>query len=107
MQGYFRHFAWQSITSEQFLKYLNENLLSSYPEKYSREQAAEWLYEPGVPADFQPPRSVNLDQSAQAAANWARGELTLEHMHAEDWSPQATVHFINYLPAKMTKKGST
>ena len=101
MQGYFRHFAWQSITSEQFLKYLDENLLSSYPEKYSREQAAEWLYEPGVPADFQPPRSVNLDQSAQAAVNWARGELTFEHMHAEDWSPQATVHFINYLPADL------
>ena len=60
IMAYFQAFAWQSITTETFLDYLDEHLLSTYPGIYTRAQAGEWLYEPGVPADFQPPVSATL-----------------------------------------------
>jgi aminopeptidase N len=102
LMAYFRHFSWQSITTEQFLDYLDEHLLSRYPGIYSREAAGEWLYQPGVPADFQPPQSAALAQSAEAARAWAAGDLPLAAVDISSWSPQATVQFINALPEGMT-----
>jgi hypothetical protein len=98
MRSYFRNFSWRSITTEQFLDYLDQHLLSVHPGIYSREQAGEWLYQPGVPADFQPPRSLSLDRAAAAARDLAAGEVSAGDLAQQDWSPQATVYFINSLP---------
>ena len=101
MTGYFKHFSWQSITTEQFLDYLDAQLLQRYPGIYSREQAAEWLYEAGVPGDFEPPVSAALERSASAARAWAAGELPLDELDTSGWSPQAMVQFINTLPEQL------
>ncbi len=97
LAGYFENFAWQSITTETFLDYLDENLLSRYPGIYTRAQAGEWLYEPGVPADFQPPGSLTLQASTAAALAYGAGELDLPALDITQWSPQTTVNFINEL----------
>ncbi|MEJ2535167.1 MAG: leukotriene A4 hydrolase C-terminal domain-containing protein, partial [Gammaproteobacteria bacterium] len=102
LAGYFRHFQWRSITTEQFLDHLDENLLGARPGVYGRDEAAEWLYGPGIPADFEPPTSRNLEQAASAARRWAAGEAALEDIETDSWSPQATVQFINHLPAELT-----
>lgn len=98
IMGYFRHFQWQSITTEQFLDYLDEHLLSVHPGVYTREQAGEWLYEPGVPADFQPPVSASLSIAEDAALALGAGEVTASAIDHDSWSPHAVVHFINSLP---------
>lgn len=98
LASYFATFAWQSITTETFLDYLDENLLSRYPGIYSREQAAEWLYQPGVPADFQPPEAATLEAATVAAVAFAAGELDLAELDISLWSPQTTVNFIDQLP---------
>ncbi len=98
LADYFEAFAWQSITTETFLDTLDERLLSAHPGIYTREQAGQWLYEPGVPADFEPPRSATLDAAAAAAGTFARGEQNLADLDTGAWSPQATVNFINHLP---------
>ncbi len=99
--GYFRKFQWQSITTEDFLDYLDEHLLSAHPGVYTREQAGEWLYQPGVPADFQPPVSASLAAAEEAAKAFASGALAAGDIDYADWSPHAVVHFINSLPADL------
>jgi aminopeptidase N len=99
MQSYFKAFAWQSITTEDFLEYLDENLLSAYPGVYSRAQAEEWLYGPGIPDDFEPPVSASLEAAADAARRFAREGADLDDWDTASWSPQATVQFIEALPA--------
>lgn len=98
---YFTAFSWQSITSETFLDYLDRHLLSAHPGIYTREQAGQWLYEPGVPSDFVPPTSSTLEASTAAAAGFARGDTDLASLGTEDWSPQATVNFIEQLPKEL------
>ena len=103
LTGYFGHFAFQSISSEQFLDYLNENLLSAHPGKFSREQAEEWIYQPGVPIDARIPHSETLDEAAKLAGTWAVGEIAVKNIPIADWSPHALVHFINNLPIELTE----
>ena len=101
LTGYFNHFAFQSISSEQFLDYLDENLLKAQPGKFSRDQAEQWLYQPGVPDGARIPHSDTLDQAEQLAGSWAVGEATVESIPMSAWSPHAAVHFINSLPTDL------
>ena len=103
LAGYFKHFEFQSISSEQFLDYLDQNLLTIHPGKFSRSQAEEWLYQPGLPADTPIPSSETLDQAERIAVSWATGEIPVGDIPLADWSPQAAVHFINNLPIDLAE----
>jgi len=104
LMAYFKHFEFQSISSEQFLDYLDQNLLQKYPGKFSRQQAEQWLYQPGLPEDAPVPHSETLDQVERLAASWAAGEVPVADIPHADWSPQATVHFINNLPLDLSEE---
>jgi aminopeptidase N len=98
---YFDEHAFGTITSEAFLDYLDENLLSAHPGIVSRGQAEQWLYAPGLPDDALIPYSATLDEAAELAASWSQGEIDIAEVPAAEWSPQAMVHFINSLDANL------
>jgi len=98
LTAYFQEFAFGTITTEQFLDYLDAKLLSQEGAPLTRAQAEAWMYEPGLPEDALIPVSTNLDQAAAMAASWAAGEVSLDEIPVDEWSPQATIHFINSLP---------
>jgi len=103
MASYFDHFAFQAISSEQFLDYIDENLLRARPGVYTRSRLEEWLYEPGIPADMTIPSSRTLEQAAAAAAAWAMGEMPADRLPRDKWSPQAVVYFIKALPPELNE----
>ena len=55
------------------------------------------MYEPGLPDDAVLPTSRNLEQAAELAALWSSGEVDVDELPVSEWSPQATIHFINSL----------
>jgi len=99
---YFSDFAFGTINSEQFLDYLDDNLLSAFAGKVSREQAEQWLYEPGLPDDAVIPTSKNLDTAAEMAALWSSGAIDIADVPSAEWSPQAMRHFINSLDSDLS-----
>lgn len=101
---YFEDFAFQTITTEVFLDYLDANLLRSDPGIITREQTEAWMYQPGLPDDAPIPSSTTLDRAAELAVAWAIGEVTLDNIPFAAWSPQATIHFINNLPDDLDDK---
>jgi len=102
LAGYFEHFAMQSISSEQFLDYIDTKLLQQHPGIYTRKQVEEWLYQPGIPATALVPTSTSLERAAAAARNWSSGELPSSGLPFATWSPQATVYFIKALPPHLS-----
>ena len=100
--GYFEDFAFKTITTEVFLDYLEDGLLGPNPGIVSREQVEAWMYQPGLPADAPVPTSSTLQSAADQASVWAIGETELADIATDNWSPQATIHFINSLPADLT-----
>jgi len=102
LAAYFEHFAFQAISTEEFLGYIDRHLLQPNPGVYSREQLEEWLYQPGLPAAMTVPRSANLEAAAGAARAWASGELPVDKLSTTQWSPQAVIYFIKALPPDLT-----
>lgn len=98
---YFDDFAFETITTEGFLDYLDEHLLKQEPGLVTRADAEEWMYQPGLPQNAPIPSSTTLDQAEALAAAWASGEADLTEIPVGDWSPQAMIHFINSLPADL------
>jgi aminopeptidase N len=94
---YFDEFAFQVITTEDFVDFLDERLLSVHQGIVSRAQVEQWMYQPGLPDDALLPVSANLERAAELAALWSKGELAVAELPVSDWSPQATIHFINSL----------
>ena len=99
---YFEDFAFQTITTEVFVDYLDKKLLSPNPGIVSRAQVEAWMYQPGLPDDAPIPSSKTLDKAAELAAAWAIGEVGLEEVPVAEWSPQALRHFINGLPTDLS-----
>jgi len=101
--AYFDEFAFKTITSEVFLDYLDDELLSVIPDVVSRDDAEGWLYQPGLPTDAPIPFSKTLSEATAHAQSWASGEIELQDIPTANWSPQAMRHFINSLPADLTR----
>ncbi|MDZ4728377.1 MAG: M1 family aminopeptidase/hydrolase [Xanthomonadales bacterium] len=88
LTGYFQHFAWQAITTEQFLEYIDEHLLQQHPGIYSRAELEQWLEQPGIPETAQIPVSAGLDDIGELSRAWALGEVASTALPASEWSPQ-------------------
>jgi leukotriene-A4 hydrolase len=104
MAGYFRHFAWQAISTEQFLEYIDQQLLQAHPGVFSRDELEQWLYLPGIPGNAQIPQSAGLDQIDAMARDWALGEIASNDLPSNEWSPHGVVRFINALPAELSEQ---
>jgi leukotriene-A4 hydrolase len=71
LRAYFNEFAFKTITTEQFLDYLNVNLL----EKYSiRFNADEWIYQEGLPENCVAINSKRFKDIELLADRFAAGE---------------------------------
>lgn len=101
---YFGEFAFGTITSEVFLDYLDDMLLSADKSKVSRAQVENWLYQPGLPDTAPIPVSTSLDAAAEMARQWSQGEIDISAVPAAEWSPQGMIHFINSLDADLSEE---
>jgi leukotriene-A4 hydrolase len=86
LRSYFDHFAFQSITTQDFLDYLNRELPTSVP-------LDEWIYRPGIPASAAEPHSDAFTRIEEQAARWRQGQ-TIE---TSRWSTQEWLHFLRTL----------
>jgi aminopeptidase N len=98
LKGYFDHFAFQSITTEQFEAYLTEHLLKGDPEKARRARVKEWLTEPGLPADAPAPTSITLKAAGAKATAFGAGAMPAAELPAKRWTTQEWLHFLTSLP---------
>jgi hypothetical protein len=104
LADYFQHFAWQAITTEQFLDYIDQQLLQAHPGIFSRADLEQWMYQPGIPANAEIPQSASLDEVDQTARAWVLGEVASDALPASKWSPQGVVRFIEALPADLSER---
>jgi hypothetical protein len=98
LRGYFDHFAFKSITTEEFNQYLWENLLDRFPGIVAHEQVLAWENAPGIPADAVLPVSSALSQVDQARASWLAGTLAAKKFGL-DWAAQQWLYFLEGMPA--------
>jgi leukotriene-A4 hydrolase len=103
LHDYFDHFAFKSITTEQFNDYLIENLFGRFPGIVSREQVLAWENAPGIPADAVLPVSTALSQVDEARRAWLSGTLQPKKFGL-DWVAQQWLYFLDNMPAAVSAK---
>lgn len=96
---YFDHFAFQSITTQQFEVYLKENLLDKHPGVVTDEQIHTWIHEPMLPEMMPNPTSDAFEVVDAKTKQLLSGEITLDQLGTEEWTVHEWLHFINNLPA--------
>jgi len=94
LNSYFNHFAFQSITTEQFVAYLKQNLLDKDPALAARVPVEEWINQPGIPASAPKPTSTAFARVEEAAKRWLRGELAAAKIPTARWTTQEWLHFL-------------
>ena len=98
LKGYFDHFAFQSITTQQFREYLKANLIDKHPNVVTMQEVDQWLYEPGIPGNAPQVASGKFSTVNAARIAW-QGSAQLPSKGITDaWSTQEWVHFIEGMP---------
>jgi hypothetical protein len=102
MRGYFDHFAWDRVSTEDFTEYLTHNLLERFPGVVTTAQLNTWLTDPGLPEGAPVPTSGALAVIDAARSNWTEGKVPAKKLDAKQWFPREWVYFLDGLPATLT-----
>ncbi|HZW30382.1 MAG TPA: M1 family metallopeptidase, partial [Isosphaeraceae bacterium] len=100
LRSYFDRFAFQSITTADFVAYLKDHLLLDRDEAQAIDLAA-WLEGPGLPAGFAEPKSTRLDAVDQAARSWLDGSRATDQLGSGDWTTHEWIRFLQALPEEL------
>lgn len=98
LKGYFRHFAFQSITTEQMLDYMKPNLIAKYPGRMSWDEVKAWVYGEGIPKDAPLPDSPRFNAIDRERTDFLAGSLAAGKLDAKGWNTQEWMYFLDRLP---------
>ncbi|HLL75612.1 MAG TPA: M1 family metallopeptidase [Pyrinomonadaceae bacterium] len=104
LRAYFDRFAFQSITTEDFLGYLRQNLLNRNPRLAARVPVQEWIYSAGLPASAPGPRSDAFTRVEEQARRWQQGSLRAEQINTRQWTTHEWLHFLKSLPEDLDRE---
>ena len=101
LKQYFKIFAFQSITTDQFIAYLDDTLLKDYADKLDRERIQAWIFQAGIPESAPLPASNAFTIVDDARAQWLGGSLMAANIETEAWTVHQWLYFLNNMPEAM------
>jgi leukotriene-A4 hydrolase len=96
---YFTTFSFQSMDSETFLAFVDEELLRDSP--VSRAEVEAWVYGPGIPADAYRPESDAFEHVARLRSEFVAGILSPRDMAVNDWTVHQWLFLIETMPSDL------
>jgi len=98
LKQYFSEHKFQTITTNEFISYLQSNLIDKYQLDVNID---EWIFEPGIPKSMEPVTSKRFTIVDNAVKNATRnGVLPLSV--TENWTTHEWLHFIRKLPRDLS-----
>ena len=101
LQEYFNRHAFQSITTDEFIAYLQKNLLARHPEGAAGIPVEEWVRQPGIPARAPSPSSPAFAKIETQADQWLKGSIAPTKLDTSKWTTHEWLHFLKYLPPSL------
>jgi leukotriene A-4 hydrolase/aminopeptidase len=102
--GYFEKFAFKSITTEQFVSYLEQTLLKEHSDKLSKQRIEQWIFQGGIPDDAPVPESDAFSVVDQERDAWLTGSIQANEIDSENWVVHQWLYFLNNMPEKLSQK---
>jgi hypothetical protein len=98
LKSYFKKNAFSTTNTEDFVKYLNTNLLEKNSITFNTD---EWIYEPGIPdnaAIIQSDAFSTVEKTLKSFMDTNKIDVEA----TKGWTPQEWVHFIRNFPNDIT-----
>ncbi len=96
LRDYMHRFRFQSITTEEFLQFLDAQL----PGAAEQVLAQQWLYETGMPLNAPVFTSAKLEELRSLAQAWTAGARPTA-VQLQQWSPLEVLVFLQHLPREL------
>jgi leukotriene-A4 hydrolase len=93
IQKYMNRFQFQSLTTEDFLEFLNTEL----PEVFEKVDVQTWIYKPGMPETWHKPHSHLYDEVQKALEEYRQGRRPSGEQ-VKDWHRDQILSFLQGLP---------
>ena len=100
--NYFQHFAFKSITTDEFVAYLDKTLLADHADKLDKARIQEWIFTPGIPAGAPVPTSDAFELIDQARSHFLAGEVPASSINTQSWTVHEWLYFLNNMPEALT-----
>jgi aminopeptidase N len=98
LRSYFNEFAFQSISTDQFVEYLTKNLVSKNPEAVTEAELDAWLNKPGIPKFATAAKSARFDAVDKAREDFLRRRKAAADLATSAWTTQEWVRFLEGMP---------
>jgi leukotriene-A4 hydrolase len=102
--SYFEKFAFKSITTDQFVSYLEQTLLKDHSDKLSIARIEQWIFQPGIPEGAPVPESDAFSIVDQARDTWLAGKIQADEINSEKWVVHQWLYFLNNMPEILSQE---
>lgn len=103
LNNYFNEHAFQTITTEEFVEYLEENLIKDDKELAKKIDVDAWVYGPGIPDNAPHADRLRFEQVDNARQKFIDGDMPDESV-TKDWTTHEYLHFLRKMPAPLTQE---
>ena len=101
--NYFNEYAFQSISTEEFLDYLERTLVADHAESVSMERVKQWVFEPGIPTGAPVPRSEAFAGIEPVRQDWLSGRIAAEEIDTSEWTYHHWKRFLDGMPEQLRR----
>ena len=101
LRSWFQKFAFQSVTTADFVEYLKANLFAAEPQKAAQVKLDVWLYQPGLPPGAPQPVAAAFQRVEQTAKEWAENKVKTAELPAREWNTLEWLRFLNVAGPRM------
>jgi leukotriene-A4 hydrolase len=98
LRGFFDHFAFKSVTTEQFVAYLKENLLDRSPGTVTAAEVSVWVMEQGLPREAALTSGPVYPEVDAARDAWLGGKMPAKKLETRGWVTPQWVWFLCNMP---------
>ncbi|MDQ3801663.1 MAG: M1 family metallopeptidase [Acidobacteriota bacterium] len=111
VRDYFDEHAFQSITTEAFVDYLDKHLIDKRQfanvnprrdkNRLLRANVEEWIYQAGLPENAPQPKSDAFAKVETQARAFLSGKTQADAIQTRAWTTQEWLHFLKTMPADL------
>lgn len=101
LKNYFQTHAFQTLTTTEFIDYLNKNLIEPNQVQVDLD---EWIYGAGIPDNAPKPSSDAFAKVEAEANDFINNAKAPQRLKTDKWTTHEWLHFIRFLPKDLSEK---
>jgi len=98
VRQHFEQHAFQSLDTQSFVTFLNDNLINKYPGIVSDKEINEWIFAAQLPSYSPNPTSDAFSNVQKNIDGWMSNNKALADVPTSNWTVHEWLYFLNNLP---------